>query len=796
MSQIQKPHSLRQTSQRRVAIVMAAGLSATFPAAVAAQDEDGIILLPTLTVETAETPAPQPAKPVARKIRPKAVPSVPAAPVPAMAAVVAQQQAAPQTQGPVAGQNGLSPFADPQAGYRATGSANSLLRQPLNETARTVNAVTRDVLDDKNATSVRELARTTPGLSLGTGEGGNAFGDVLYIRGFKATNDTYIDGVRDAGAAIRETFMTEQVEVTKGPSGSIAGRGTTGGAVNIATKSAQQGHFVESQTTFGTDGLVRQSFDWNETWDDRLSTRVNVMGQVGDVAGRDGVFDDRAGASVAATYKATDDLTVDVSAYHLSMDQQSDWGVPWINGGPATETMGVASSTWYGISDRDFQDGTQDIVTLGLTYNLGAATLTNKTRIGKTSVGYIASVPSGYNATTGTVTASMKSTDQTTKTLSNTSEAAFGFKTGAIRHDMVVGLQLSKEDASQRSYTGLDSEDFGGITGTTCSGIDLYNPETSGCWVTGASLPLSQYPRVTEVVTKSLYLTDTFSITPRLTANIGARIDDYDITRSGATSGGSTYEYARQDTLATYNAGLTYKINDRAMIYASVATSSNPSGQELDAGGGSYAGLDTTNQLFAPEKNTAIELGTKWDFSHLSLTAAAFQTTKTNALETTGSGTTAVTAATGEYRLRGIELGLAGNLTERLSLYGGAVWMQSEVLASASSANIGKEIANISHEQFNLLGKYQLNDRLTLGGQATWTGSKNLGSMAANGNKLPSSWRFDAMADYALTAKMVVSARIDNVFDETYYDAAYRSGSPFVYVAPGRSAQVSLKVKF
>jgi catecholate siderophore receptor len=34
------------------------------------------------------------------------------------------------------------------------------------------------------------------------------------------------------------------------------------------------------------------------------------------------------------------------------------------------------------------------------------------------------------------------------------------------------------------------------------------------------------------------------------------------------------------------------------------------------------------------------------------------------------------------------------------------------------------------------------------------------------------------------------------VLDETYYDALYRSGTPFVYVAPGRSASISVSMKF
>jgi catecholate siderophore receptor len=35
-----------------------------------------------------------------------------------------------------------------------------------------------------------------------------------------------------------------------------------------------------------------------------------------------------------------------------------------------------------------------------------------------------------------------------------------------------------------------------------------------------------------------------------------------------------------------------------------------------------------------------------------------------------------------------------------------------------------------------------------------------------------------------------------NVFDELYYDAFYRSAAPFVFVAPGRSAVVTLDYTF
>ena len=87
-------------------------------------------------------------------------------------------------------------------------------------------------------------------MTLGTGEGGNAFGDRFFIRGFDARNDVFIDGVRDPGVSVRENFFTEQVEILRGPASSFAGRGTTGGAINIVTKQATP-EFLQQGTTSG-----------------------------------------------------------------------------------------------------------------------------------------------------------------------------------------------------------------------------------------------------------------------------------------------------------------------------------------------------------------------------------------------------------------------------------------------------------------------------------------------------------------------------------------------------------------
>ena len=110
--------------------------------------------------------------------------------------------------------------------------------EPIANTPRSITVLTQEVLRDKDATSLKEVGRTTPGVTIGTGEGGNAFGDRFFIRGFDARNDVFVDGIRDPAVNIRENFFTEQIEILKGPSSTINGRGTAGGAINIVTKQA------------------------------------------------------------------------------------------------------------------------------------------------------------------------------------------------------------------------------------------------------------------------------------------------------------------------------------------------------------------------------------------------------------------------------------------------------------------------------------------------------------------------------------------------------------------------------
>src|SRR6202158_343253 len=111
-----------------------------------------------------------------------------------------------------------NPYADAAAPYKVDRlQASGKFPEPLLNTPKTVTALSKDILADNNATTLKQAVLSTAVVALGTGEGGNAFGDRFFIRGFDARNDVFIDGVRDSGVSVRENLFTEQVEILRGP---------------------------------------------------------------------------------------------------------------------------------------------------------------------------------------------------------------------------------------------------------------------------------------------------------------------------------------------------------------------------------------------------------------------------------------------------------------------------------------------------------------------------------------------------------------------------------------------------
>ena len=123
-------------------------------------------------------------------------------------------------------------------------------------------------------------------------------------------------------------------------------------------------------------------------------------------------------------------------------------------------------------------------------------------------------------------------------------------------------------------------------------------PDVSGC--STATPVRSADATLTDVTTRSLYLNDTITFNPQWQLNLGARLDDYSVSRTTTEAGADTL--SRDDTMFNWNAGVVWKPRDNGSIYLSYATSTNPVGDELDAGGGSYNGIDSRTCCWSLKK--------------------------------------------------------------------------------------------------------------------------------------------------------------------------------------------------
>ena len=251
------------------------------------------------------------------------------------------------------GRRCADPYADACGALqgRIACQASGKFPEPLLNTPKTITVLRKEVLADKNITSLREIGRSTAGVTLGSGEGGNAFGDRFFIRGFDARNDVFIDGIRDPAVSIRENFFTEQIEILRGPASSYAGRGTAGGAINIVTKQAGDSNFYNAESTFGTDHTKRVTLDVNQVISPTSSIRTGGMFQDANVAGRNYVTDDRWGGFISTKWTPTNDIKITTNYVHTDLSGLPDFGVPWYRQGntPVTEfgvppTTGTASS--------------------------------------------------------------------------------------------------------------------------------------------------------------------------------------------------------------------------------------------------------------------------------------------------------------------------------------------------------------------------------------------------------------------------------------------------------------------
>lgn len=700
--------------------------------------------------------------------------------------------------------------AEPAPSFKVNQSANSKFVAPLLDTPKSVSVISKQLIEDTQVTTLSDALRTVPGITLGAGEGGNPNGDRPFIRGYNSESSMYVDGVRNATSQNREMFAVEQVEVTKGSASAMGGAGTTGGSINMISKVAKAGDFLEGSVAGGTDNYQRITLDGNKDFGNGIAARVAVMGHHNEKAGqKNGAEYKRAGIAPSIVFGLDTPTRATLSYYYLKSDDTPDSGVPYKYDAAKKATVGkpvdVKQGIYYGLLSRDFQKQENQIGTLKLEHDLtDNLTLSNTAVYSSAKNDYLWTQPddSKGNVLNDKVWRRINSRITDTNIFTDQLALTGKFNTGAFKHSFNIGAEYSDQKSDKGNY--LTS--YPGYPGTTTGGFNsdcaindawctsLTNPDSRDQWLGSSAANKNLTTTTTE--TTSVYLLDNIEFSPQWLLDLGLRWDKFD-TKQTTNATGDSIE--NNTNFLTYQAGLIFKPVENGSIYASYATSANPVG--VDGGDGSEA-IGQAYMDLDPEESRTFEIGTKWDVlnERLNLTAAVFRTEKQN----TRIQLDATTYTNGgETQVDGLELGVNGQITDKWAVSAGYTYLDSETVNPGPSCNRqgvctpdnpakGKQMQNVPKNSATLWTTYAVTPALTLGAGAVAM-DKVYGD-AANTKWVPGYVRYDAMARYNVNENVDLQLNVNNLSDERYFTKAY--ASHYATEAEGRSAVLAVNFKY
>ncbi|WP_158044993.1 TonB-dependent receptor [Skermanella pratensis] len=650
---------------------------------------------------------------------------------------------------------------------------NTMERQPsldrlptsVQDTPQGISVVPRELIEERNITSLREAVRNVPGISINAGEGG-AQGDTLTIRGFSARGDLFVDGARDPGQYNRDTFNLQSVEVLKGPSSLLFGRGSTGGVINLVTKTPTMERSNNAEISLGNGPFFRGTADLNMPVGPTAAVRLNVMGQDSDTVGRDLVEQKRWGIAPSIGLGLGTDTRFTLSYLHQEEDNIPDYGLPYVFGRPAP----VDIDTFYGLRD-DFEDVQVDLVTAKLDH---VATdwlkLSNTLRAGYYSRDATTTAPR-VNAAAGTpipairVVRSRPSLESDTWTVNNNATATATFDTGPIGHTLVAGVELGYEDVETRRF---------GFTGLPTAA--LFDPDPNAGVGTPRNLTSDTSANAS---TFGVYAADRIALTDQWSIIAGLRWDRFSAESDESVAGVSL---DRTDTMWSTRAAVVYEPTDAQTYYFSYGTSFNPSAE--------FASLSAAQVGLEPEENRTFEVGAKFSLlgGNLGLGGSLFRIEKTNA-RTVDPIDASVTVLQGEQRVDGFELEANGRLTDRWTVLAGYTYLDGEI-TKANDATLGKALQNTPEHSGFAWTTYEVLEGLEIGAGAYYTGDRYANN--TNTVEVPDHWRFDALMSYTINdVRLALNAY--NLFDEEIYDGIYQG---HVIPAAGRTLVLSAGARF
>jgi catecholate siderophore receptor len=720
--------------------------------------------------------------------------------------------------------------------------------EPVLNTPQTITVIPPEVYEAQGATTLSDVLRNTPGITFFAGEGGAANrtgGDSFYLRGFDTSNSIFIDGVRDEGAVVHDTFDIGQVEVFKGPSADN-GRGGTAGYINLETKMPGATAFQDIQGVhgFGAAGSRasdRATLDVDQPLGDSAvkgtAFRLNLMDQGGGVPGREDAENNRWGVAPSLAFGLGTPTRVLVAAEHLSEHNIPDYGVPATAvagqvppatlAAPSLFSPGVNPANYYGFANYDHEDVNGTAVTARIEHDFATGLkLANQSRYDGNTRAIEATSPQG-NATTpiGDATLTHAIYDTRNAVISNQTNLTADFATGAAQHTLTSGLEFSRETSDNPIWAvtalGTPSPTYlvsiyapvnlpvalvnyaphatGSATDTRINTSALYSFDT---------VKLGQFWSLVGGVRLERYTVNELSVTAALpaVAALGALPATASTPATAATTAVAAVPASGADleagqSTASGKAGLVFKPRPNGSLYLSYDTSVRPPGTSGATNTLSTTVTSADNPLLAPEKAVNYEAGTKWEFlqERLLTSVAVFKSVNRNVPAT--DPTTGLVDQTSDQTVQGVELSVSGKITAAWLVYAGYAHLEPKVSNEISTNPQGLTLPLLPKDSGNLWTTDALPAGFTVGGGVQYMGkTERLQATSAPtattfANQVPAYWLVNAMVAYALNRHLSLRLNANNLSNREYIASLNNNGYRLNLGAP-RSFLLTAEVKF
>jgi iron complex outermembrane receptor protein len=666
------------------------------------------------------------------------------------------------------------------------------LDTPIMQTPVSIQVVPQQVLVDQQAFRLEDALKNVSGVQREHG-GGSGFLDSFVIRGFENRFARFRNGLRLGATGsfgyTQELANVEQIEVLKGPASVLYGRIEPGGLINITTKKplATRRYVFEQQ--FGSYDHYRTTMDATGALNDagNLLYRLNFA-YLDRGSYRDFLSNDRVFVAPTITWRPSDRTELNLSYEYRNETNQFDSGVPAVGNRPANVPISRRYDKQPGLNGGN----EVHVLDFNLTHRFNSQWTLRSGLLGSfANFDQALIIPVNIRDDNRTIERGMFSDRLDGSSISQEDLSAYldvvgHFELFHTKHAVLAGVDHFEGSSKASELT------FG--FSPLAETIDLYTADQG---LLNHDQLLRSNPLDGFFINRQswygVYLQDQITVFNKLHILLGGRHDWAEAANGSSSTSLNEVSLARSDTQRfSPRAGVAYELSPGFSLYGNFVESL-----------GANNGRSSTGQSLKAEMAQQYEVGSKLAMfdGRLTSTLAFFNLTKQNVLtpdlNTFDPGDS---IAIGEVRSRGIEVDVAGAITDRLHLISTYAYTDTR-LTRDNGGNQGHRMPNVPEHSGSLWLKFEPIPQTFEFGAGTYIAGERQGDVA-NSFQLPGYARIDAFAAYHARlgrSRLTARVNVNNILDKTYYLGGEPSFSfPRVNIIPADPLTVlaSLRLEF